>query len=99
MADILIVDDQDRTLEMCRRAIPEHSYRGPARSWKETAESLARARGRIDLVLLDVHFAIAEQELLGWKSDMTGSQVGCDGGKDWRSCGRSESDIRNCQSY
>jgi len=65
MADILIVDDQDRYIELCRRAIPGHRYRGPARSWREAAEALSRARGRIDLVLLDVHFDIPREDLVG----------------------------------
>ncbi|MFK7928074.1 MAG: sigma-54-dependent transcriptional regulator [Myxococcota bacterium] len=65
MADILVIDDQDRTLELCRRSIPEHRYRGPARSWKEAQQILARARGRVDLVLLDVHFDIPTEDLLG----------------------------------
>jgi DNA-binding NtrC family response regulator len=67
MADILIVDDQDRYLELCKRSIPEHHYRGPVRSWAEVAEVLARARARIDLVLLDVHFDIPPDQLLGWQ--------------------------------
>jgi len=75
MADILVIDDQDRTLELCRRAIPEHRYRGPARSWREASEMLGRARGRVDLVLLDVHFDIDEQELLGFEEGMSAKQV------------------------
>ncbi len=65
MADILIVDDQDRYMQLCRRAIPEHHYRGPARCWRQASEMLARSRGRIDLVLLDVHFDIPDDELVG----------------------------------
>ena len=75
MADILIVDDQDRYIELCRRAIPEHRYRGPARCWRETHEILARARGRVDLVLLDVHFDIPDEELLGWRKGLDVSQI------------------------
>jgi DNA-binding NtrC family response regulator len=70
MADILIIDDQDRYIELCRRALPEHRYRGPARSWSEAVELLARARGRVDVVLLDVHFDIEPSELLGWSKDL-----------------------------
>ncbi|MEZ4241293.1 MAG: sigma 54-interacting transcriptional regulator [Myxococcota bacterium] len=65
MAEVLIVDDQDRYAELCRRAIPEHRYRGPARTWAEAEGELERARGRIDLVLLDVHFALPADRLLG----------------------------------
>ena len=75
MADILIVDDRDRTIDMCRRALPENRYRGPARSWKETADLLSRARGRVDLVLLDVHFDIDEEALLGFKDGMTARET------------------------
>lgn len=65
MADILIIDDQDRYIDLCRKSMPEHRYRGPSRCWRETAEALGRARGRVDLVLLDVHFDIPEEDLLG----------------------------------
>lgn len=75
MAEILVIDDQDRTFDLCRRFLPEHRYRGPARSWREASELLGRARGRIDLVLLDVHFDIAEQDLLGFEEGMSPSQV------------------------
>jgi len=75
MADILIVDDQDRYTELCRRAMPEHRYRGPARSWRDAAEILARARGRVDLVLLDVHFDIPAEELVGYESGMASREV------------------------
>ena len=70
MADILIIDDQDRTISMCQRFMPEHRYRGPARSWKEAAEQLARSRGRVQLVLLDVHFDIEDELLEGWNPTM-----------------------------
>ncbi len=70
MADILIVDDQDRYIELCRKVIPEHRYRGPARCWREAAETLARARGRVDLVLLDVRFDIPAEDLLGHREGM-----------------------------
>ena len=66
MADVLIVDDQDRYAELCRRAMPEHRYRGPARSWREVRAELERARGRIEVVLLDVHFDIPPADLLGY---------------------------------
>ena len=65
MADILVVDDQDRTIRLCERAMPEHTWHGPARSWEEAKAALRRLRRRVDLVLLDVHFDIEEAELLG----------------------------------
>lgn len=71
MADILVIDDQDRTLELCRRGIPEHRYRGPARCWSEASELLGRARGRVDVVLLDVHFDINQEKLLGVEPGMS----------------------------
>jgi DNA-binding NtrC family response regulator len=76
MADILIVDDQDRYTELCKRTMPEHRYRGPARSWREAAEILARARGRVDLVLLDVHFDIPAENLVGYEADLPAREVG-----------------------
>ncbi|MBW2255996.1 MAG: sigma-54-dependent Fis family transcriptional regulator [Deltaproteobacteria bacterium] len=83
MADILIVDDQDRYTELCKQAIPEHRYRGPARSWREAAEILARSRGRVDLVLLDVHFDIPPENLVGYEAGMPAREVerlrGCQG--------------------
>lgn len=75
MADILVIDDQDRYIELCRKAISGHRYRGPARSWREAADALARARGRVDLVLLDVHFDIPEASLLGWKEGLAAGAV------------------------
>jgi len=75
MADILIVDDQDRYAELCRKAIPEHRYRGPARSWKEASETLSRARGRIDLVLLDVHFDIPVEQLIGFRDGLSDREL------------------------
>ena len=75
MADILIVDDQDRTIDLCRRGLPEHRYRGPARSWRDAADQLARARGRVDLVLLDVHFDIDPENLEGWNADLSRTEV------------------------
>ena len=53
MADILVIDDQDRTLELCQRAMPEHTWQGPARCWREAQDALKQARGGIDLVLLE----------------------------------------------
>ncbi|MCB9669988.1 MAG: sigma 54-interacting transcriptional regulator [Alphaproteobacteria bacterium] len=75
MADILIVDDQDRYLELCRAAIPEHRYRGPARDLAQARRELEAARGRIDLVLLDVHFDIPVEALLGVPEGATPRQI------------------------
>jgi len=71
MADILLIDDQDRYFDLLSRALPEHRYRGPARSWDEARQALRRARGRVDLVLLDVHFDIADDQLVGFEDGMT----------------------------
>ena len=65
MATLLVIDDQDRTVELCRKAIPEHDYLGPARSWREAAEILRRQRRSIDLILLDVNFDIPVADLVG----------------------------------
>ena len=65
MATILVIDDQDRYVALCRKAIPEHEYLGPARSWAAAAEVLKARRREVDLVLLDVNFDIAEAELVG----------------------------------
>jgi DNA-binding NtrC family response regulator len=70
VAEILIVDDQDRYAELCRRAIPEHRYRGPARTHAEAERELERARGRVDLVLLDVHFQLPAEQLIGARPDV-----------------------------
>ncbi|MFO7562568.1 MAG: sigma 54-interacting transcriptional regulator [Enhygromyxa sp.] len=64
MSSILIIDDEDKYLELCRRFMPEHEFVGPARNHREAAEILARSRRRIDLVLLDVHFDIPAEDLL-----------------------------------
>ena len=64
MSSILIIDDEDKYLELCRRYLPEHDFSGPARNFREAAEALSRRRSEIDLVLLDVHFDIPEEDLL-----------------------------------
>ncbi len=69
MADILVIDDQDRYIELCRRAMPEHDYYGPARSWADSQALLREHGRRIDLVLLDVHFDIDPEQLLGLPED------------------------------
>ena len=63
MSSILIIDDTDKYWELCTRYMPEHEFLPPARNYREAAETLGRARG-VDLVLLDVHFDIPEEELL-----------------------------------
>jgi two-component system nitrogen regulation response regulator GlnG len=64
VSSILIIDDEDKYLELCRRFMPEHEFLGPARNHVEAMLILARARRTIDLVLLDVHFDIPEDQLL-----------------------------------
>lgn len=64
MSSILIIDDEDKYLELCRRYMPEHQFLEPARNYREAADALRRNRGKIDLVLLDVHFDIPEDDLL-----------------------------------
>lgn len=65
LATILVIDDQDRYLALCKKAIPGHEYLGPARSWSEAASLLRTRRREIELVLLDVHFDIAPENLVG----------------------------------
>jgi len=65
MAEILVIDDQDRTLSLCQRIMPEHEWHGPARSWSEASDWLRKLRRRVDLVLLDMHFDIDDAKLLG----------------------------------
>ncbi len=65
MADILVIDDQDRTIELCRRAMPAHTWHGPARSWGDAREQLKGLRRRVALVLLDLHFDLPADQLLG----------------------------------
>lgn len=65
MAHVLVIDDQDRTLGLCQRSIPEHSYHGPARSWAEAHRMLRRYGKRLDVVLLDINFDIEPEDLIG----------------------------------
>ena len=69
MASILVIDDQDRYVELCRRAIPEHSYLGPARCWADAVALLKEHRRSVELVLLDVHFDIPKDDLVGLPRD------------------------------
>ncbi len=64
MPSILIIDDEDSYLELCKRYMPEHTFVAPARNYREAAEALRRHGDKVDLVLLDVHFDIPEAELL-----------------------------------
>jgi DNA-binding NtrC family response regulator len=64
LASILIIDDEDKYLELCRRHMPEHSFLEPARNHREAEVVLSRAAHKIDLILLDVHFDIPDEDLL-----------------------------------
>ncbi|MCA9688067.1 MAG: sigma 54-interacting transcriptional regulator [Nannocystaceae bacterium] len=64
MASILIIDDEDNYLDLCRRFMPEHTFLAPARNFREAQATLKRHRSKVDLVLLDVHFQIPEEDLL-----------------------------------
>lgn len=64
MSSILIIDDEDKYFELCQRFMPEHTFVPPARNFREADAFLQSKRATIDLVLLDVHFAIPEEELL-----------------------------------
>ncbi|MCX4239356.1 sigma-54-dependent transcriptional regulator [Paraliomyxa miuraensis] len=64
MSSILIVDDEDKYLELCKRFMPEHVFLPPARNYREAARLLGRHGDGVDLVLLDVHFDIPEADLL-----------------------------------
>jgi two-component system nitrogen regulation response regulator GlnG len=75
MADILLVDDQDRFAQLLPKAIPEHRFLGPARNWTEARTLLRQERGRIDLVLLDVHFDIPAEDLVGFQEGMSAKAV------------------------
>jgi DNA-binding NtrC family response regulator len=75
MADILVIDDQDRTIDLCRRVMPEHEWHGPARSW-EDAHAQIRSHGRhLGLVLLDIHFDMPAEGLLGLPADPTDRDI------------------------
>ena len=71
MADILVIDDQDRTHALCQRVMPEHTWHGPARSWAEARAALRAHRRRISLVLLDLHFDLPAEALLGVPPEAT----------------------------
>jgi len=63
VSSILIVDDEDKYLDLCRRFLPEHRYLPPARNFREVERTLAEGAG-VDLVLLDVRFDLPEADLL-----------------------------------
>ncbi len=63
MSSILVIDDTDKYWELCARFMPEHRFLPPARNYKQAAESLGKNRD-VELVLLDVHFDIDEEDLL-----------------------------------
>ncbi len=69
MAEILVIDDQVRTIELCRRIMPEHEWHGPATSWAAAQSEMRRIGRRLDMVLLDIHFDIPPEELLGLPDD------------------------------
>ena len=69
MADILVIDDQERTIELCRRAMPAHVWHGPARDWEEAQAMLGRLKRKVAMVLLDLHFDIPRERLLGVDED------------------------------
>lgn len=71
MADILVIDDRDRTADLCRRIMPEYTWHGPARSWEEARQLLKKLRRQVELVLLDVHFDIPDELLLGLPDNPT----------------------------
>lgn len=75
MADILVIDDQDRTLDLCRRVMPEHSWHGPAHNWAEAHEQLKTLRRKVELVLLDIHFDVPADQLLGLPPEPTPKDV------------------------
>ena len=74
MSSILIIDDEDKYFELCQRFMPEHRFLPPARNYREASARLQRDASDIDLVLLDVHFDIPEDELLPYdKSELVGN--------------------------
>lgn len=64
MPAVLIIDDEDKYLELCQRFMPEHRFLPVARNYRDAARRLDAHLGEVDLVLLDVHFDIPEDELL-----------------------------------
>jgi DNA-binding NtrC family response regulator len=75
MTEILVIDDLCRTMDLCRRVLPEFDYHGPCRCWAEAEAELRRLKGRVDLVLLDVNFEVPVELLLGLPEAPTDRQV------------------------
>jgi DNA-binding NtrC family response regulator len=65
MAEILVIDDQSRTIDLCKRIMPEHDWHGPATSWEAARSEMRRIGRHLDMVLLDIHFDIPADALLG----------------------------------
>jgi DNA-binding NtrC family response regulator len=64
---ILIIDDEDKYYDLCVRFMPEHVFLPPARNYREARETLQQKGHGVELVLLDVHFDIPEEELLPYE--------------------------------
>lgn len=64
MSSILIIDDEDKYLELCQRFMPEHTFLPVARNYRDAAGQLRLQGEGVDLVLLDVHLDIPEDDLL-----------------------------------
>ncbi len=75
MADILVIDDQDRTIDLCRRVMPEHEWHGPARGWDEASSQLRELGTDLGMVLLDVHFDLPASVLLGVTEDASDKDI------------------------
>ncbi len=73
MATILVVDDSDRYIELCRTCLPEHVFRGPAHDLAGAKAELRR--GGIDLVLLDIHFDLPVERLIGVPEGASAAEV------------------------
>jgi len=69
MASVLIIDDEDKYLELCQRFLPEHDFLPVSRNYAEAANTLRQRAGTVDLVLLDVHFDIPQDDLLPYDKD------------------------------
>ena len=69
MSSILIIDDEDKYFELCVRFMPEHVFLPPARTYREAREALRQHGRTIDLVLLDVHFDIPDDDLLPYDKE------------------------------
>jgi DNA-binding NtrC family response regulator len=80
MASILIIDDEDKYFELCRRHLVEHRLLGPARDAQDALRLLASAEPAIDLVLLDVNFDVDESSLLPLDKDEIFASRGREGG-------------------